>query len=71
MTCHAMYTLIFIAVILLLCGCGGPAARPGAAQAEEAHPSFLTRVHEDCLAGDQWSCDLLIRLSNAMRSREQ
>ncbi|HUB47715.1 MAG TPA: hypothetical protein VMB73_22280 [Acetobacteraceae bacterium] len=66
-----MNALIFIGVILLLSGCGGSAPRPRPAQAEEARPSFLTRVHDDCLAGDQWSCDLLIQLSNAMRSRGQ
>jgi len=69
MACGAMFTLIVIGMMLLLSGCAGPPQRPGPPQAEEARPSFLTRVHEDCLAGDQWSCNLLMQLSNAMRSR--
>ena len=27
-------------------------------------PSFLSRVREDCAAGDQWACDLLDSLEH-------
>jgi hypothetical protein len=27
-------------------------------------PSFLSRVREDCAAGDQWACDLLDSLAH-------
>jgi hypothetical protein len=27
-------------------------------------PSFLSRVREDCSAGDQWACDLLDSLAH-------
>ncbi len=29
-------------------------------------PDFITRVHEDCAAGDLWACDLLDALSRPM-----
>jgi hypothetical protein len=27
-------------------------------------PSFLSRVREDCVAGDRWACDLLDSLAH-------
>jgi hypothetical protein len=27
-------------------------------------PSFVSRVHEDCAAGDRWACDLLDSLGH-------
>jgi hypothetical protein len=27
-------------------------------------PDFITRVQEDCVAGDKWACDLLDSLSH-------
>jgi hypothetical protein len=27
-------------------------------------PSFLSRIREDCAAGDRWACDLLDRLGH-------
>jgi hypothetical protein len=31
------------------------------------HPSFVGRVSEDCMAGDQWACDLLMSLSKGQQ----
>lgn len=33
-------------------------------------PSFMTRVEEDCSAGDEWACDLLNTLRRSRRERE-
>lgn len=38
---------------------------------EPAQPSFLNRVHEECIQGDQWACDLLMSLSKAQRSAQK
>jgi hypothetical protein len=33
-------------------------------------PDFLTRVNEDCTAGDQWACDLLDALRHSKPANE-
>jgi hypothetical protein len=40
------------------------------ASCEAQPPSFLTRVHEDCVHGDQWACGLLSSLSKAQKSAQ-
>ena len=61
----------FVVVALLVClaGCSGPAPAAGSlVRRVPAHPSFLTRVQEDCVDGHQWACDMLQSLSNAARA---
>jgi hypothetical protein len=43
----AMWRIIILSALLLVEGC------------EHRRPNFMTRVREDCAAGDQWACDLL------------
>jgi hypothetical protein len=33
-------------------------------------PDFLTRVREDCAAGDQWACDLIEALRHPQPARD-
>jgi hypothetical protein len=33
-------------------------------------PDFLTRVREDCAAGDQWACDLIKALRHPQPARD-
>ena len=42
---------LMLIVLLSLAGCQKP------------RPDFLTRVQEDCAAGQQWACDLIDALS--------
>jgi hypothetical protein len=43
---------ILVATLLAVGGC-------------QAHrPSFMSRVREDCAAGDRWACDLLDSLAH-------
>ena len=46
-----MRRAIILIVLLLIVGC------------EHGRPSFLTRVREDCAAGDQWACALIESLA--------
>jgi len=39
------------------------------ASCETQRPSFLTRVHEDCVHGDSWACGLLTSLAQARSER--
>ena len=39
------------------------------ASCEAQRPSFLTRVHEDCVHGDAWACGLLTSLAQARSER--
>jgi hypothetical protein len=49
----ARHLPLSIALIVLMTIVGCHARRPG----------FMTRVREDCTAGQQWACDLLDALS--------
>jgi hypothetical protein len=48
----AMWRIIILSALLLVEGC------------EHRRPNFMTRVREDCAAGDQWACDLLASFTN-------
>ena len=56
--CHplaiAMWRALILFVLLLVAGC------------QHGRPDFMTRVMEDCAAGDQWACDLLDSLAKAL-----
>ena len=39
------------------------------ASCQAQRPSFLTRVHEDCVHGDPWACGLLTSLAQARSER--
>lgn len=60
-----------LCVILSLAGCGGP-GRPASfrPRVESGRPSFLTRVHDDCVAGQRWACEMLNDLSKGLRDRD-
>lgn len=47
-----------LAALLFLAGC------------QTTRPSFLTRVHEDCVTGDRWACDLLESLARAKQKSD-
>jgi hypothetical protein len=49
--------VIWLGLLLLLASC------------EAQRPSFLTRVHEDCVHGDPWACHLLTSLAQARSER--
>jgi len=53
----AISRAILLGSLLLLAGC------------ETRRPSFLTRVHEDCVHGDPWACGLLTSLAQARSER--
>ena len=46
-----MGRVVVLIVLMALAGCHKP------------RPDFLTRVQEDCAAGQQWACELLDALS--------
>jgi hypothetical protein len=48
---------IWLGLLLVLASC------------EAQRPSFLTRVHEDCVNGDPWACGLLTSLAQARTER--
>jgi hypothetical protein len=63
--------IVVVAVLVWLAGCSGPApATSFPVHRMPVHPSFLTRVQQDCLDGHQWACDMLQSLSQAARARE-
>jgi hypothetical protein len=41
-----------------------PVALLTVASCETQRPSFMSRIREDCAAGDRWACDLLDTLSH-------
>ena len=53
----AISRTILLGLLLLLASC------------ETRRPSFLTRVHEDCVHGDPWACGLLASLAQARSER--
>jgi hypothetical protein len=53
---HAMWRSLILLVLLLIAAC------------QHRHPEFMSRVREDCVAGDQWACDLLDSLAKAGRN---
>ena len=67
-----MLSLILLCLLLSLAGCGGPSRPPPsfAPRVEPGRTSFLTRVHNDCLAGHQWACDMLNDLARGLREKE-
>jgi hypothetical protein len=54
---HVWRAVPLIAV-LVLAGC------------QTRRPDFLARVREDCTAGDQWACDLLVSLGNPTPAKD-
>ena len=42
---------ILLACLLAVLGC------------QHRHPDFMTRVHQDCAAGQKWACDLIESLN--------
>ena len=66
-----MLTILAICLILCLAGCGGPSPPPRfTPRVENGRPSFLTRVHDDCLQGQRWACAMLNSFSHALEERE-
>jgi len=55
---YIRYLRAAVLVLLLLAGC------------QNTRPTFLTRVHEDCLSGDRWACDLLKSLARAKQQHD-
>jgi len=53
----AISRTIWFGLLLLLASC------------EAQRPTFLTRVHEDCVHGDPWACHLLTSLAQARSER--
>jgi len=53
----AISRTIWLGLLLLLASC------------EAQRPSFLTRVHEDCVHGDAWACGLLTSLAQSRSER--
>jgi hypothetical protein len=49
----AAWQAMLLAAILSIAGC------------QARRPSFMTRIREDCIAGDQWSCNLLDAFSRS------
>ena len=49
---HAALQSILLVALLTAAGC------------EPERPSFMSRLREDCAAGDRWACDLLDTLSH-------
>jgi hypothetical protein len=47
-----MWRIIILSALLLVEDC------------EHRRPNFMTRVREDCAAGDQLACDLLASFTN-------
>jgi hypothetical protein len=54
----AMWQALVLFVLVLIMGC------------QHRRPDFMTRVMEDCAAGDQWACDLLDSLAKARMGRD-
>jgi hypothetical protein len=46
-----VWRAILLITVLAIAGCHG------------RRPDFMTRVQEDCLAGQQWACDLTASLN--------
>jgi hypothetical protein len=46
-----MWRSVLLITVLAIAGCHG------------RRPDFMTRVQEDCLAGQQWACDLIASLN--------
>jgi hypothetical protein len=42
-----VWRTILLIVLMIIAGC------------HARRPDFMTRVRQDCAAGDQWACDLL------------
>ena len=62
LSCHlpviAMWRALIFFALLFIVGC------------QHRRPDFMTRVMEDCAAGDQWACDLLDSLAKARMGRD-
>jgi hypothetical protein len=43
----SVWRAILLIVLMIMSGC------------QARQPDFLTRVHEDCAAGDRWACNLI------------
>jgi hypothetical protein len=54
----AWQAMLFVAIVSIA-GC------------QARRPSFMTRIREDCTAGDKWSCDLLEAFNRSKRGTVQ